>query len=165
MVEQLKAVVSFYMSPLCISLVISLACSVYTEQRLVVPECSEVLSIPHGWVQSSCPRHIHIEALTCSRTNLNPKIHSCSAISQSKIYSLLLTCQALCNGLRCNVTHLSWWPAAREEVSVVIAMKWDVEDAGVAVEHFLGAVAMVNILESTRCGRHNNIIHSQQNRR
>lgn len=44
-------------------------------------------------------------------------------------------------------THLSWRPTAREEVSVVVAMKRDVENAGVAVEHFLCAVTMVNILE------------------
>lgn len=40
---------------------------------MLVPECSEVLSISHWWVQSSCPGHIHIEALTCSRTNLHQK--------------------------------------------------------------------------------------------
>lgn len=44
------------------------------------------------------------------------------------------------------VTHLSWRPTAREEVSIIIAVKRDVENAGVAVEHFLGAVTMVNIL-------------------
>jgi len=46
----------------------------------------------------------------------------------------------------CGVTHLGRRPAAREEVPIVVAMKWDVEHAGVAVEHFLGAVAVVNIL-------------------
>lgn len=45
-----------------------------------------------------------------------------------------------------DVAHLSRRPAARKEVPVIIAMKRDVEDALVAVENFLGAVAMVNIL-------------------
>ena len=43
-------------------------------------------------------------------------------------------------------THLGWRPAAGEEVPVVVAMKRDVENAGVAVKHLLGAVAVVNIL-------------------
>lgn len=34
-----------------------------------------------------------------------------------------------------------------EEVSIVVAMEGDVEDAGVIVEDFLGAVAMVNVLK------------------
>ncbi len=33
-----------------------------------------------------------------------------------------------------------------EEVSIIIAMDRDVEDAGVIVEDFLGSVAMMNIL-------------------
>lgn len=45
-------------------------------------------------------------------------------------------------------THLGWRPAAGEEVPVVVAMERDVEDAGVSVEDVLGAVAMVNVLET-----------------
>lgn len=52
----------------------------------------------------------------------------------------------LCNWLWCHLTHLSWWPAAREEISIIIAMKRDVQDARIAVEHFLGAIAVVNVL-------------------
>lgn len=48
-----------------------------------------------------------------------------------------------------DVPHLSRWPTAREEVPIVIAMKWDVENTLVTVEDFLGAVTMVNILPST----------------
>lgn len=44
------------------------------------------------------------------------------------------------------MTHLSWRPAAREEVPIVIAMERDIKNTGVIVEHFLGAVTMVNIL-------------------
>lgn len=38
--------------------------------------------------------------------------------------------------------------AAGEEVSVVVAVQRQVEDAGVGVEGLLGAVAMVNILDT-----------------
>lgn len=46
------------------------------------------------------------------------------------------------------LAHLARTPAAWEEVPVVVAMEGDVQNAGVAVEHFLGSVAMVNILEN-----------------
>lgn len=35
---------------------------------------------------------------------------------------------------------------AREEVSIIVAMEGDVENAGVVVEGLLGAVAMMNVL-------------------
>lgn len=146
--------------------------SLYLSRYLVSLQCLHRAEVGCTWMQRGTqhPPWVGPVLLSTPHSHWSPHLlqnqpKPKNTFMQSKIYSLLLTCQALCNGLRCNVTHLSWWPAAREEVSVVIAMKRDVEDAGVAVEHFLGAVAMVNILESTRCGRHNNIIHSQQNRR
>lgn len=36
---------------------------------------------------------------------------------------------------------------AREEVSIIVAMKGNVEDTGITVKSLLGAVAMVNILQ------------------
>lgn len=46
---------------------------------------------------------------------------------------------SLCTNLRRSTTP-------GEEVSIIIAMERDVEDAGIIVEDFLGAVAMMNIL-------------------
>lgn len=43
--------------------------------------------------------------------------------------------------------HLVSRPAAGEEVAVVVAVYGDVEDVGVPVEHLLGPIAVVNILE------------------
>lgn len=52
------------------------------------------------------------------------------------------------------VAHLSRRPAAGEEVAVVVAMQRDVEHAGVVVEDFLGAVAVVDVLPGgSRRGR------------
>lgn len=45
-------------------------------------------------------------------------------------------------------THLVRCSASREEVAVVIAMYRQVKDVGVVVESLLGAVAVVNILQS-----------------
>lgn len=45
-----------------------------------------------------------------------------------------------------NIAYLSWWPAAREEIAIVIAMKRNIQNTRVAVKHFLSAVTMVNIL-------------------
>lgn len=45
-----------------------------------------------------------------------------------------------------DVTYLSGRPTAGEEVSVVITMKWDIENTGVVVKHFLRAITMVNVL-------------------
>lgn len=62
----------------------------------------------------------------------------------------------LCDNTRGSSTHLSRWTAAGEEVASVVAMQRDVEDAWVAVEDFLGAVAMVDVL-TAGCERGNNI--------
>lgn len=69
----------------------------------------------------------------------------------ASIKKMALSWQVLIiHGLQCprDITHLSWRPTAREEISIVIAMKRDVEDARVTVKHFLGAVTMVDILET-----------------
>ena len=45
------------------------------------------------------------------------------------------------------MTNLIWPSVSREEVAIVVAMQRDEEHTGVIVEHFLGTVAMVNILD------------------
>lgn len=62
--EQLRRfmpVLSFHLSPICV-------------QQLPVPEGSEVLGISHGRVQASRPRHVDVEALACSRADLEPNM-------------------------------------------------------------------------------------------
>lgn len=54
------------------------------QQEFAVPECCEVLGITHGWVQTSRPCDIHVEAFACSRTDLNtkrePERQACEAV-------------------------------------------------------------------------------------
>lgn len=47
----------------------------------------------------------------------------------------------------CGCVYLLRSSTAREEVSIVIAMKGDIEDVGITVEGLLGAIAMMNILQ------------------
>lgn len=113
-----------------------------------LPERGQVLGVPHGRVQSSCPRHVHIEALSCSGSDLNPQVESRRSESEQKTNRF--NSDAESGG----IAHLSRRPAAGEEVAVVVAMQRDVEHAGVIVEDFLGAVAVVDVLPGgSRRGR------------
>lgn len=108
------------------------------EEAWLLPECSEVLRISHGGLQSAHPGHVHIEAFASSRTDLNQK---------KKMYSEPKSVESLKPKFETGLdSHLCWGPAAWEEVPIVVAMKRDVENAGVAVKHLLGAVTVVNIL-------------------
>lgn len=49
-----------------------------------------------------------------------------------------------------SATHLIRRSTARKEVAIVVAMEWQVENVGIAVERLLCAVAMVNILTDMR---------------
>lgn len=125
-------------------------CHVYSvsiQQELAVPERSEVLGISHGWFQTSCPCDIHIEAFTCSRTDLKIKHKTWT----SNLWSQTWRVRMYVRKKQHNIAHLSRWPAAREEIAIVIAMKRNIQNTLVAVKHFLSAITMVNILAISPC--------------
>lgn len=125
------------------------------DRKVAVPERSEVLGVPHGRVQSSRPRYVDIEALSCSGSDLNPNTESHMSNGQvGEISGYLSPCAKTRGGS----AHLGRRPAAGEEVAIVVAMQRDVEDAWVAVEDFLGAVAMVDVL-TAGCERGDDIKH------
>lgn len=58
--------------------------------------------------------------------------------------------------------YLAGVATAREEVAIIVSMEGDVQNTGVAVEGFLSAVTMVNVLHRNRgtslersCGQQN----------
>lgn len=82
---------------------------------MVVPERGEVLGVSHGRLQTSRPGDVHVEAFACSRTNLKSKRESDRQTWESPT--------PWRTKKQHNAAHLSRWPAAREEIAIVVAMK------------------------------------------
>lgn len=76
----------------------------------------------------TCKTHIH------ARLGYNVRINTGSGYADrpTGVHSYLIRCST-----------------AREEVPIIIAMQWQVENTGVCVEGLLGAITMVNILDTT----------------